>query len=178
MNPAYFGDSYDLVKRFFCSEVSALGYKVLIEPMLTGEWLGAEAQFFKLVGATPSSRRSSPAQETALLVDPDTGVHSKAGGRHVSIHQLVALAKQHALVFAFDQSFSRQAKYADAMLAKLASIQELGAHAMYYNSHARFVFVAETPEPLAALREHLMRIGLPSHRLVAASSNPSIERTD
>ena len=154
-----------------------MGYAVSIEAMLTGEWSGEEEKFFKLVGAAPGSGLPGRGKLTALLVDPDTGVHSRSGGRHVSLGRLVEFAQQHTLVLAFDQSFSRKAIYPDAMLSKLAGIQKLGAHGMYYNSHARFIFVSSTPEPLSALRAHLVGIGLPSHRLVPVSSNPSIERT-
>lgn len=36
MNRKFFGDSYDIVKRFFCVELAALGYSVEVEPMFTG----------------------------------------------------------------------------------------------------------------------------------------------
>ncbi|MDO8373095.1 MAG: hypothetical protein Q7T39_14300 [Polaromonas sp.] len=176
MNPDYFGDSYDLVKRFFCNELSSLGYTVLIDPMFTGDWAGTEQQFFKLIGAVPVSS-DAPNGRTALLVDPDTGVHGKAGGRHVSIGELATFAKSHEIVAAFDQSFSRQATYPAALYTKLSELRDLGVYGMYYNSHARFVFAAVSEEPIAALYAHLVQLGLPSSRLVRESSKLSFQRT-
>ena len=40
MNPEWFGDSYDIVKRFFASSLLDLNYDVYIDPMITGEWGG------------------------------------------------------------------------------------------------------------------------------------------
>ena len=165
VNPTYFGDSYDLVKRFFCEQLSSLGYTVSIEAMLTGEWAGAEVDFFKLICAAPLAAETSPKESTAVFVDPDTGVHSKASLRHVSLSRLVELSSQYPLVFAFDQSFSRQAKFPGSLLAKLAQLEQLGVHGMYYNSHARFLFVAKDARALERLRSHLVGLGLPASRL-------------
>jgi hypothetical protein len=175
VNPDYFGDSYDLVKRFFCSELSALGYTVVIDPMFTGDWTGTEQQFFRLIGAVPVSSWT-PDGRTALLVDPDTGVHWKKGGRHISVNELANLTKSHEIVAAFDQSFSRQATYPAALHVKLSELRNLGVHGMYYNSHARFVFAAASEEPLAELHKHLVQLGLPPSRLVKALPN-SFQRT-
>jgi hypothetical protein len=161
----YFGDSYDLVKRFFCRELSSLGYTVSVEAMFTGEWSGAETQFFKLIGAAPLAANLAPKDRTAVFVDPDTGVHGKVSLHHVSLSRLVELSAHHPLVFAFDQSFSRQAKFPESLHAKLAKLEELGAHGMYYNSHARFLFVARVLGTLERLKAHLVGLGLPSSRL-------------
>jgi hypothetical protein len=42
VNPNFFGDSFDIVKRFFCTELAALGYYVIAEPMFTGDRSVAE----------------------------------------------------------------------------------------------------------------------------------------
>ena len=73
MNPAYFGDSYDLVKRFFCRELALLGYSVFVDPMLTGTWSVNEKEFYRLIGAEPVSRGRPIPQRAALFLDPDTG---------------------------------------------------------------------------------------------------------
>ena len=165
MNPAYFGDSYDLVKRFFCEQLASLGYTVYVEAMLTGEWAGAEAEFFKLIGASPLGEGQASKEATAVFVDPDTGVHSKASLRHVSLSRLVVLSSQYPLVFAFDQSFSRQATFPESLHAKLAQLEQLGAHGMYYNSHARFLFVAKEGATLQRLKAQMVGLGLPASRL-------------
>ena len=169
MNPKYFGDSYDIVKRFFCAELRALGYVVLARAMFTGEWNGDQAAFLRFVGASADVEHSEPPGSTALFFDPDTGVHEKAGQRHVSLAQVAQSTTHHALVFAFDQSFSRQHDSGNAMRHKLQSMRELGCHAMYYDSHARFLFASKTAQPLSQLRTHLVSLGLPPARFVANS---------
>ena len=47
MNPAYLGDSYDVVKRFWCDVARSLGYAMYIDPMVTGDWTpNQRASFF------------------------------------------------------------------------------------------------------------------------------------
>ena len=72
MNPAYFGDSYDLVKRFFCRELSVLGYLVEVDAMLTGSWSGTEDSFYRLIGAPAHGKTPTEGGPRALLVDPGT----------------------------------------------------------------------------------------------------------
>jgi hypothetical protein len=167
MNPRYFGDSYDIVKRFFCAELATLGYAVLAQPMLTGEWSGAEAAFLRFIGASALHESPQASSRTALFFDPDTGVHQKPSPKHISLAQVAAAAAQHVLAFAFDQSFSRQQDCSAAMRSKLAVLRELGCHALYYDSHARFLFASKAGQPIAELREHLLSLGLPASRLVA-----------
>ena len=100
MNPKYLGDSYDLVKRFFCIALATLGYEVLIDAMFTGEWNGEEETFYRLIGARPLGN-SPKSRFTALFIDPDTGVREEAGERHVSFDRIVAELQNHALVFVF-----------------------------------------------------------------------------
>ena len=46
MNPKFFGDSYDLVKRFLCAELHVVGYCVTVDPMFTGHGtVGKKASF-------------------------------------------------------------------------------------------------------------------------------------
>jgi len=167
MNPDYFGDSYDLVKRFFCAELSALGYAVTVNPMFTGTWNGAEREFYRLIGAEQHPAQSRNAARTALFLDPDTGVHKKASKKHVSLQQLVDEASRNTIVFSFDQSFSRQSKPAVVMREKLESIRTYGCHGMYYDSHARFLFVASQEQSLHELHAHLLSLGMPLSRLIA-----------
>lgn len=135
MNPEFLGDSYDLVKRFFCRELVALQYEVVVDPMFTRTWGNREPHFYR-------------------------------GKQHVSFDRVVREATTHELVFSFDQSFSRQAKPRDVMQAKLAAVSSRGGRAMYYDSHARFLFVSLKEHPLQELREHLVSLGLPAERLL------------
>jgi len=175
MKPSFFGDSYDLVKRFFCVELVTIGYEVVVDPMFTGEWRELEHQFFRLVGARPLDEDSrGKASRRALFLDPDTGVNNRGGARHVSIERLAREASENELVFSFDQSFPRQFNPAESMASKLAALNERGCHGMYYDSHARFLFVSREAHALTELHEHLVLLGLPAARL---APNRSIERT-
>lgn len=170
MNPAYFGDSYDLVKRFFCRELALLGYSVFVDPMLTGTWSANEKAFYRLIGAEPVSRGKPIPQRAALFLDPDTGVNNRGGKQHASFDRLVSESQNYRLVFAFDQSFSRQAKATDVIVEKLSTLRALGRHGMYYDSHARFVFVAAERPLLHELQLHLVSLGLPESRLLTADA--------
>jgi hypothetical protein len=166
MNSSFIGDSYDLVKRFFCFELRALGYKVVVDPMFTGEWKGRKRDFFSLVGATMDATAPLPSARTALFVDPDTGVRHKGSPKHVSFDQLAQKVSRHALVFSFDQSFSRQANPVEVMKGKLSALTDRSCHAMYYDSHARFLFVSKEEKLLRELRAHLVSLGLPTERFL------------
>jgi len=166
MNPDYFGDSYDLVKRFFCSELVALGYCVFARPMFTGQWNGTERSFLRFIGATEECQ-GEPSSRSALFFDPDTGVHAKASSKHISLRNFAAATESHAIAFSFDQSFSRQHDAAVGMRQKLAYLADNGCNAMYYNSHARFLFASRVESALGELRRHLVELGMPESRFVA-----------
>ena len=165
MNPDFLGDSYDLVKRFFCRELSILGYTVNVDPMFTGDWNGSEQNFFRLICAqTEATTKHS--SRTALFIDPDTGIREKIGKQHVSFDRLLRETTKNEVVFAFDQSFSRQAKSHEVMSSKLAVIEARGCHGMYYDSHARFLFASSQQSCLRKLRDHLVSLGIPATRLL------------
>jgi hypothetical protein len=166
MNPEHFGDSFDFVKRFFINELRVLGYEVTIDPMLTGNWNGSELDFFRLIGAEPQKLATSDNSKAALFLDPDIGVKVKGGKQHVSYTRLATEASTYDLVFTFDQSFSRAEAIALIMQSKLDELGQLGLHAMYYDSHAKFLFVSKQTDLLADLRAHLVDLGLPATRLL------------
>jgi hypothetical protein len=168
MNPSYLGDSYDLVKRFFCHELSHLGYLVSADPMLTGAWNSDEQDFYRLIGAQPFKQTLPGASRTALFIDPDTGINARGSEKHASYKRLAQESTRYRLVFAFDQSFSRLSKPKEVMLGKLAELNSLGCHGMYYDSHARFLFVAQECNVLQELMTHLLSLGLPSSRLITS----------
>src|SRR5438105_12911443 len=107
MHSDYLGDSYDIVKRFFCEALRRLGYTVCIDPMFTGEWSGQETAFYRFLGVEPSASTPTPSALTALFLDPDTGVNQKGSRKHASFERIVSEAQKHKIVFAFDQGFSR-----------------------------------------------------------------------
>jgi hypothetical protein len=88
----------------------------------------------------------------SLFLDPDTGVNNRGSARHVSIERLACEASENELVFSFDQSFSRQFKQGGVMASKFAELNGRGCHGMYYDSHARFLFVSRKAQSLMQLR--------------------------
>jgi hypothetical protein len=94
----YYGDSFDLVKRFFIAELNSVGFDVRIEPMLTGEWNGQEQEFYQLIGCSPAPWSSQGKGKKALLFDPDKGVNEKGGRQHASFRSLIDATKSVDLV--------------------------------------------------------------------------------
>ena len=166
MNPKWFGDSYDIVKKFFIDALNEIGYEVYVEPMFTGDWKGAEQQFFEFLGAKRNDEYAEPHQRSALLVDPDTGIGKKASSKHVTISSIIKELEKYEIVFSFDQSFLRGISSEARMQEKLSALHELGGIGFYYDSHARFLFTAKNLTALNTLREKLIEIGLPAARLV------------
>jgi len=178
MNPLWFGDSYDIVKRFFVGEVRSLGYAVYVEPMLTGDWDGRDDQLFRLLQVRHVRDHVRLNERSALLIDPDTGVSERSTPKHVSSGKIVEYLAIHDLVFVFDQSFSRIGDADAAMCSKLERLNVCGAAGFYYNSHARFLFAARSWEPLTELQARLRESGLPSSRLLPNSApNLAVKRT-
>lgn len=136
--------------------------------MLSGTWNTNENEFYRLIGAEPVAGDRGSSKRAALFIDPDTGVNNTGGKRHVAFDRLVRESANYELVFAFDQSFSRQAKAKDVMGEKLSVLRARGCHGMYYDSHARFVFVSNKRNVLQEFEVHLLSLGLPKSRLFTA----------
>lgn len=164
MNPQWFGDSFDIVKRFFVENLSVIGYRVVVDPMLTGEWNGLEHNFYKFLKAHPLAEKSNA--KSALLLDPDTGVGRNKSKQHVTIKCIADHLLHHDVVFSFDQSFSRGGSATGEIKEKLVLLHESGNHGFYYDSHARFLFAAKSVETLNQVEQQLLSTGLPSSRLV------------
>jgi hypothetical protein len=165
VNSNWFGDSYDIVKRFFVETLRSCGYLVYIDPMPTGDWTAIEPRFLKFLGAQ-HVRDALTIGESALFVDPDTGIAAVTSRKHTSIAKIVNYLQRHTIVFVFDQSFSRNAAPLAQLHEKLRQVQGLGAHGFYYDSHARFLFMSNSSPKLLAFRDALLNTGLPAHRLV------------
>lgn len=166
MNPQWFGDSFDIVKRFFVENLNAIGYHVVVDPMLTGDWNGLEHDFYHFLKAYPLTEKSG--SKSALLLDPDTGIGTKKSKQHVTIKCIADHLLHHDIVFTFDQSFSRGGSASVKIREKLVLLQETGNHGFYYDSHARFLFAAKSIETLGVVEQQLLVSGLPASRLVKA----------
>jgi hypothetical protein len=166
MNPAYLGDSYDVVKRFFCDMARSVGYSVYIDPMFTGDWTSQQrAAFFRFLGTHPLGA-SVPESPAALLVDPDTGIRRAHGRAHATFDSIAGRCDQFALVLVFDQSFSRGRDGHAAMTTKLTSLREIGIRGVYYDSHARFLVCSKSSARVMRFCKVLVQAGLPARRFV------------
>ena len=164
MNPHWFGDSFDIVKRYFIENLKIIGYQVVVDPMLTGEWQGVEDRFYHFLGALPLCREAG--EKTALFLDPDTGIGKKDTAQHITINTISLHLENYEIVFSFDQSFSRGVSATDKMKEKLGELERAGHVGFYYDSHARFLFSANDTATLCAVEQQLLLTGLPANRLL------------
>lgn len=171
MRPEFLGDTFDIAKRFFCEALRSLGFTVYVDPLFTGDWSGQEKTYYQFLGVEPYTDGRAPRGMTALFLDPDTGVNERGSHSHVSYDRLAVEAKNHSLVFSFDQAFSRAGEAGPKLQVKLNAMAERGCAALYYASHAHFLFVSRKHVHLRRLRTHLLSLGLPESRLVEAVPN-------
>ena len=105
-------------------------------------------------------------KKLALLIDPDTGIGKKRTKQHVTIAIIATHLQNHEIVFSFDHSFSRAGSTTEKMKEKLGWLEETGNVGFYYDSHARFLFAANSSENLKAVEQQLLSSGLPASRLL------------
>lgn len=166
MNPKYLGDSYDFVKRFFINVIKEFGYEVSIDPRFTGEWEEQAENYEKILGAKIEAGNADKLIKRACFIDPDTGVMKKRTKHHISFVDISKYLDEYEIVFAFDQSFSRSKDSRSQIANKLNQIQSLGRYAVYYDSHAKFIFAASSEQTLKCLVLSLIDAGLPRSRLI------------
>ena len=168
MNPKWFGDSYDIVKRFFASSLRKLGYEVYIDPMLTGAWGGDVDNLYRFLKMRPVDEYTN--SMSALFLDPDTGIGRSTSPKHTTIQTIGSHLQNHEIVFAFDQSFSRGPDARPQIQEKLSALRALNATGVYFDSHARFLFASFERARLEALQDYLGKVGLPKNRFVSLES--------
>ena len=66
VNPKWFGDSYDIVKRFFVGVLNDLGCRVYVDPMCTVDWKGIENQFHQFLGTVSIQDYVSEGERTVF----------------------------------------------------------------------------------------------------------------
>lgn len=169
MNPKWFGDSYDIVKRFFISILKDSGYSVYVDPMFTGDSTPIEDDFFDFIGAGLPPEIDLLPSKSALFIDPDTGIGKKKTKRHITISGFAERLDMYSIVFAYDQSFSRGSNHEEQISIKLKELKDLDARGFYYNSHAKFLFGSKSSIELDALKEGMAKTGLPFFRIIDQS---------
>lgn len=181
----YFGDSYDVVKRFL---LRSLGPTASWDafPMLTHEVseldLAAFEEFLGVRIASPGvlAAEVDRAQHLRVMpnrlyvfLDPDTGIKLKPCGgarsaKYVFGPELVDLCLDdpQRLVLVFDQSFSRNEEREQSMNDKLAYFYGRGVHSFAYLSHACFVVLSASRPVLDSAFDRLIKTGLPASRIL------------
>ena len=185
MRMRYFGDSYDIVKRFLPHTIDPEGSWAAF-PMFTdsdSQRIAAGYEAFLGVRVIRSDtiqvdtvRREhfeiSP-HEHRLFVDPNTGIRmgpptkAKSSPDYVFSEELIRLcvAEPQRLVVVFDQSHPRGAER-ESLRRKLEAFQHQGLHGFAYSSHAGFVVLSAPEQVLTAARNRLTLSGLPGERIV------------
>jgi hypothetical protein len=173
----FLGDSFDLVKRFWSEALRQIA-PLYAHPDFVPSELQAE---YSKVTSIPLLNLDKPPQENyGLLLDPDTGIHrspeSSIKKTHVNLRSIVEINKelQPAYLICFDQSFSfqldRDARR-NQMRAKGEFLSGNGIESFYYDSHAPFLFMAGSPDTLAAVRKRLQDLGIPDGRFDPPASH-------
>ncbi|OPL10878.1 MAG: hypothetical protein AVO38_04650 [delta proteobacterium ML8_D] len=166
MNPNWFGDSYDIVKKYFINILKSTGYEIYIDPMFTGDWDGKEKDFINFLGARLSTDIKDPLEKSALFIDPDTGIKEKTSPRHIDFNRIITEVEKYEIVFCFDQSFSRSLSNYEQIMEKLSIIIEHGVNGLYYDSHTKFLFTSKKRQSINSLKNELIRNGIPCKRLI------------
>ena len=174
MHKQYLGDSYDLVKRFWCETLKSVA-PLYAHPRFVPAAIRSE---YKNVTTIPILE-DRPDGRLGILLDPDTGVPlpatsaSDATSSHVPLPFLIKLNQefQPDYIICFDQSHVRdhQLSRKDQRAAKMTFLRERGICSFYYVSHAPFLFVAQDRQILRSILERLTLAGIPECRFQTAT---------
>ncbi len=188
MDPKWFGDSYDIVKRSLLRWLSECGTWA-VHPMFRNSVCQAFAEEFSsflkvpLVTTSPVPKKQSEREsyfECAiawcstdhLFLDPDTGLSlpgSAATQKHLKAEELAKIVNGRRGKFAlvYDQSFSRGGKKEDRIKQKLPRLEKRGVYSLVYSSHANFI-LASSDETALSKAETVLREAsrLPSKRFI------------
>jgi hypothetical protein len=109
------------------------------------------------------------------LLDPHTGIPvpsegaAEAAASHAPLPLIAHLnaALRPANMICFEQSYHRRHELSkpDQVEKKREFLRLEGIDSFYYQSHAPFLFMAETAEELSAVKERLISLGIPQDRV-------------
>jgi hypothetical protein len=184
MNPKFFGDSYDIVKKSLISWLKP-GSEWAVHPMFTEEVPSADAcDFARFLNAELLSSKVLKAGIDLkeyfepcrgvhnLFLDPDTGVRveGRQSVRHILGETLVEIVcdRPQALTLVFDQSYTRAAETerTEEIRQKLAFFAGHNVYGLAYNSHATFLLLCKNLELLNQAYKSLENSGLPRKRIL------------
>jgi len=169
MRENYLGDSYDLVKRFWCASLKP------IAPLYAhARFAPAEIRARYTAVMLIPILESQPRGRFGILLDPHTGIplsdesFDGATGSLASLPFVVQVNKELRpnYMICFDQSYHRQHGLTreDQRDLKREFLRERGIESFYYVSHAPFLFVAPKRKILAGIRDRLTSLGIPTCR--------------
>jgi len=170
VNREFLGDSYDAVKRLWRDVLAPFAPLYAAVRFIPDEL----RQQFTLLTRIPMLDEP-PVGRFSILNDPDTGVKLAGKGRnsraaaHISIQEILEQLKSDRLqcVITFDQSYKRSKEHPHRAQrqAKLHLLQDGGAFAFYYVSHAPFLFAFPDVRTLENVRKLLIDAGVPESRI-------------
>jgi len=192
MRMRYFGDSYDIVKRFLLHTISPEGDWAALPMFTEPVTLGEVVQFEAFLGArvvrpdpvVPGEDRRSyfilPSSEHRILVDPNKGVRmgrpsrARASVDYVFPEEVVGLCRgePRRLVVTFDQSHVR-GQEPESLSGKLAAFRREGVHGFAYRSHACFLVLTADEALATEAQAHLVAAGLPGDKLIGTRAGPT-----
>jgi hypothetical protein len=182
MRMEYFGDSYDIVKKFLIHSL-APGAEWVVFPMFTHEVTNENAKAFEsFIGAriltktvfTSSTKHgdylASSGNHQHIFLDPDTGIQinqTTKTNAHIYGLDLIELCQEskERLLLVYDQSFSRINDKQKLMENKMKYFQKHDVKCFYYDSHASFLILSASNSACKNAFKHLVASGLPQHRL-------------
>jgi len=160
VNRNYFGDSYDMVKRFWADLLWEKA-RLYADPLFfEDEKLRLE---FRNLTRIAMMTDEKPSDTYSILLDPDTGISPRGKApQYVKIGYIARQVEKPGVryVVTYDQSFPhcgepvRREKMQQKMLT-------LGYPSLYYVSHAPFLFTAVSREALQELKTIITKAGVP-----------------
>jgi hypothetical protein len=172
MREIYLGDSYDLVKRFWCETLKPIApmysYPQFVPAGIRSRYTAVTS--IPILGSRPDG-------QFGLLFDPHTGIPLPTESRcattasHASLSFMVQMDDEFhpEYMICFDQSYHREHKLnrEQQRTSKRQFLQAHGIESFYYVSHAPFLFMARKVEVFKGMRDRLISRGIPATKLEA-----------
>jgi hypothetical protein len=169
MRRDYLGDSYDAVKRLW-QQILSEWAPLYAEPRFIPKDLQEE---FTRLTAIPMLQ-GTPSGPYSILNDPDIGIRLPGEDNQAESRQHITLptidrqlrAETARVVITFDQSDYRHSglKLDGQRRAKMRWLADGGVFALYYVSHAPFLFACSDANTRQQLQQRLLAFGLPNNR--------------
>jgi hypothetical protein len=188
MRMQFFGDSYDIVKRFLIQSLAPdaewVAFPMFSHPV-THQQVEAFEKFLgvHVVSETIITRSTNRVEHlTALshhrhiLIDPDTGIRLEGPkgadqAEYVFGPELVGLCNENPerLLLVFDQSVQR-GRESESIGVKLGYFRENSIFGFAYWSHACFVILSASNPICQKAYDRLLGSGLPASRLLTGEN--------